>query len=125
MKKHILLVVLASGLGANLFAEEKKSYPPISFVVPGTSNSPASRDEFIFLVIEGAFISHENKPIPPDGIVAYVDTAMQAQGASYIGVHIREGVRYGEVVRALDTLRHTSAKSIGVNMVELPVGREL
>ena len=125
MKKHILLAILALGSLADVFAKTGKEYPPISFVVPGTSSSSVNRDEFVFLVVEGEFISHENKPIPHDGVAEYVDTALKAQGASFIGVHIREGAKYGQVVRALDALRQTSAKSIGVNMAELPVGREL
>jgi hypothetical protein len=71
------------------------------------------------LVIEDVLISHEKRS------VEYIDTALKAQGASYLGVHIREGVKYGDVVRALETLRLTSAKSILVSLAELPIGRDL
>jgi biopolymer transport protein ExbD len=125
MKRFILLPLLALAVCADALADTKRDHPPIALVVPGNSNSSTSRDQFVFLVIEGVFISHEKRPVPSEGIVEYIDTALKAQGASYLGVHIREGVKYGDVVRALDTLRHTSAKSISVSLAELPIGRDL
>jgi len=32
--------------------------------------------------------------------------------------------KYGDLVRAIDVLRQTDAKNIGVSMKELPAGRE-
>ncbi|MBK8857238.1 MAG: hypothetical protein IPN11_05970 [Opitutaceae bacterium] len=109
-----MLVVLAVGLCSDVFAGEGKAYPQISFVLPGKGDSTVSRDQFVILVVEGAFISHEKSPIPSGGVVAYVDNALKAQDATYIGLHIREGVKYGDVVRALDAcgrrpLEHRSA----------------
>lgn len=123
MKKPVLLTLLAIGLCAELPAAEKNNYPQISFVLPGSSGSTVSRDEFITLVVEPGFISHDDKPIASDAAVTYVDNALKAQNASYIGVYIREGIKYGEVVKALDVLRKTAAKSIGVSMIELAAGR--
>lgn len=124
MKYPKLLAVLFLALLADLVAADRNDYPQISFVVPGNSSSSVSRDQYLILVVEPGFISHAGEPISSEDLVAYVDTALKAQNASYIGVHIREGVRYGEVVKALDALRKTTTKSIGVSMAELPVGRE-
>ncbi len=123
MKKSILIAMIAIGLCADLLAADTKDYPQISFVLPGSSGVTVSRDQFVSLVVEAGFISHDEKPIPADAVVAYVDNALKAQNASYIGVHIREGIKFGEVVKALDVLRRTSAKSIGVSMIELRSGR--
>ncbi len=123
MKKSVLIALIAVGLSADLLAAEKKDYPQISFVLPGSSSGGVSRDQFVTLVVEAGFISHDEKPIPGDAVVEYVESALKAQNASYIGVHIREGIKYGEVVKALDVLRRTSAKSIGVSMIELRSGR--
>lgn len=124
MNKIILSGILAFGLCAGAFAADKKDYPPISLVGPGSKGSGIPRDQFVVLVVESGFISHEKNPIPGDSVVTYVDNALKAQNASYIAVHIREGIKYGDVVRALDTLRQTAAASIGVSMIELPVGRD-
>ena len=123
MKKSLLIAMIAIGLCADLLADGAKAYPQISFVLPGSSSGSVSRDQFVTLVVEAGFISHEDKPIPADAVVTYVDNALKAQNASYIGVHIREGIKYGEVVKALDVLRRTAAKSIGVSMIELRSGR--
>lgn len=123
MKKTLLIAFITFGLCADLLAAEKKDHPQISLVLPSGSEGSISRDQFVTLVVEAGFISHEDKPIPADAVVAYVDNALKAQNASYIGVHIREGIKYGDVVKALDVLRHTTAKSIGVSMIELPSGR--
>ena len=124
MKSHILIAVLAIGLHADLPADEKREYPPISFVGPGASNNPVSRDQFVILVVEGPFISSRGSPIPSGEVVDYVNTLLKGKGVSYLGVYLREGIRYGDVVRAIDILRNTNAKSIGVSMVEIPVGHE-
>lgn len=124
MKRTLLLAMIAIGLGAELLAVEKKDLPQISFVLPSNSGSAVSRDQFVTVVVEQGFISHEEKPIAPEAVVAYVDNALKTQNASYIGVYIREGIKYGDVVRALDVLRQTTAKSIGVSMIELAAGRK-
>ena len=123
MKKSLLFVIIAIGLCTELLASEKKDYPQISFVLPGNSGSSVPRDQFVTLVVEPGFISHDEKPIAGDAVVAYVDNALKAQNASYLGIYIREGIKYGDVVKALDVLRKTTAKSIGVSMIELSAGR--
>ena len=123
MKKLIQLSLITLGVCVTSLADEKKEFPQISFVLPSTGGSTISKDQFITLVVEPSFISHDEKPIPADAVVVYVDNALKAQNASYIGVYIREGITYGEVVKALDVLRHTTAKSIGVSMVELSAGK--
>jgi biopolymer transport protein ExbD len=119
-----LIILFAIGLCADVLAEEKKEYPHISFVGPGGGKDPVSRDQFVILVIEGPFISYDTNPIPSAGVVEYVNNLLKVKNVSYIGVHTREGIKYGDVVRAIDTLRKTNAKEVGVSMIELPVGRE-
>lgn len=125
MKKLCIVGVIAAGLWADALAGERRDYAPISFVVPSSGGSSVSKEQFVTLVVEGAFFSHDKQPVPSERLVPYVDSLLQAQGASYVAVHVREGVKYGDVVRALDSLRTTSAKSIAVTMVELPAGRDL
>lgn len=127
MKKYIIHVVLALGLGASLFAAERTSYPPITFMPPPhhKSERPMSDDQFVVLVVEGDTISCDRSPVPSGAVVDYVNNLLKTKGVYYLAVHIREGVKFGDVVKALDALRHTNAQSIGVSMVPLPLGREL
>lgn len=125
MLLRALLAVVVAGLSADVLAEEKSEYPRVSLVGPGSGKNPVSRDQFILLVVEGPFISYEANPIPSEGAVDYINNLLKAKGVSYIGVHSREGVKYGDVVRAIDVLRKTNAKDIGVSMIELPAGRQL
>jgi hypothetical protein len=124
MKKLLMLVFIAIGLCADTLAADRTDYPPISFLTPGGGKSNIARDQYVMLVVEAGFISHDNSPIPSDAVVAYVNNLLKAKNAAYLGVHIRTGIKYGEVVRALDALRMTAAKSIGVSMIELSVGRD-
>jgi hypothetical protein len=119
-----LLAVFAIGLGADVPAAEKRDYPQISLVGPGAGKNPVSRDQFVILVIEGPYISSDAKPIESAGVVDYVNTLLKIKNVSYLGVYMREGAKYGDLVRALDLLRKTNAKNIGVSMVEIPAGRE-
>lgn len=126
MKKHIILAVLALGLGGSVYAAET-NYPPITFMPPphNASERTMSDDQFVVLVVEGDTISYEKSTVPSGAVVDYVNDLLQRKGVSYLAVHIREGVKFGEVVKALDALRHTNAQSIGVSMVPLAVGREI
>ncbi len=127
MKKttfRALIAIFAIGLCAELLAEERPAYPNISFVGPGSGQKAVSRDQFVLLVVEGPFISYESQPIPSGGVVDYVNNLLKIKNVSYIGVHSREGVKFGDIIRALDILRKTNAKDIGVSMIELPAGRE-
>jgi hypothetical protein len=119
-----LLAVLALGVCAEVLAQEKRDYPQISLVGPGGGKTPVSRDQFLILVIEGPYISYETKPIGAAGVVDFVNTLLKTKNVSYIGVYTREGVKYGDLIRALDALRKTNATNIGVSMLELPAGRE-
>jgi biopolymer transport protein ExbD len=125
MKRSLLpLLLVALGFSAEAFAASKVSYAPISFVVPGTSSVPVDTSQFLILVVERGFLSHNGSPIPDGGVVSYVNRALKEQGATSVGVHIRQDIRFGEVVQALDELRKTDAKSIGVSMAELAPGKE-
>ena len=125
MKRLILMTVLAVGLCADGLAAAKTEYAQISLCAPGSSKNPVPKNEVLVLVIEGPMLSYDAKPIPAAGVVETVNDLLKINPASYIGVYTREGIKYGDVVRALDVLRQTTAKNIGVSMSELPAGREL
>ncbi len=122
MKKTMLSAIVALGLVAPVLASG--NHPPISFVIPGGGSTAVDKSQFLVLVVDAGFVTHDGNPIPGGGLVAYVNNVLKAQGASYLGIHIRQGIKYGDVVRALDELRKTEAKSIGVSMAELAPGRE-
>lgn len=124
MTYRTLIAIFAIGLCAEVLAEEKPAYPNISFVGPGSGKKTVSRDQFVLLVVEGPFISYESQPIPSAGLVDYVNNLLKIKNVSYLGVHAREGVKYGDIIRAIDLLRKTEAKDIGVSLIELPAGRE-
>jgi biopolymer transport protein ExbD len=124
MKTHMLSIVLALGICGQVFAASNVDYPPITFVVPGGGGSPVDKTKFLILVVEPGFISHDSTPIPEGGVITYVNNALKVQGASFLGIHIRQGIKFGDVVKVLDELRKTQAKSIGVSMVELAPGKE-
>jgi biopolymer transport protein ExbD len=120
----MLMAVFAIGLCSGLLAEERREYPQVSLCGPGGSKTPISRDDYIVLVVEGPTLSYEANPIPGADVVEFVNHLLQVKKVSYIGVYPREGTKYGDVVHAVDLLRGTSAKNIGVSMKELPLGRE-
>lgn len=124
MKSRLLIALFAIGLCADALAEGRKDHPQIAMVAPSSGNAPVDRDRLVLLVVEGPFISHEQTPIQADRVVSYVNELLRIKGVSYVGVYSREGVKYGDVVRALDTLSLTNAKNIGVSMLELPIGKE-
>ena len=123
MKKLTLLMIIAVGFAAGSLVAEPTDYARISFIGPGTGKSEIPKNELIVLVLEGAFFTHDQTPIPTDGLVDYINQTLNAQGASYLAVHVRDGVKYGDVVSSLDQLRKTAAKNIGVSMIALPAGR--
>ena len=81
------------------------------------------RDEVILLVVEGSSLSYDANPIPGADAVNYINKLLEVKKVSYIGVYVREGTKYGDVVKAIDILRGTNAKSISVNTTELSTGR--
>jgi len=124
MTHRMLLAVFAIGLCADVLAEEKQEYPRISLSGPGGGPSPIGREELIMLVVDGPTLSYDKNPIASTEAVEYVNKLLEVKNVSYIGVYTREGTKYGDVVRALDVLRGTKAKNIGLSMKELPLGRE-
>ena len=124
MKKSKLSLILAFVISTPAFAAANADYPPISFVAPSSGRSPVDKTQFLMLVVEPGFISCDGVAIPQAGVIGYVNGALKAKGASFLGVHIRQGIKFGDVVKALDELRKTEAKSIGVSMVELAPGKE-
>jgi biopolymer transport protein ExbD len=124
MTCRILIAVVAIGLGADGLAAEKNDYARISFSGPSQGKNPMPRNEVLFLVVEGASLTHEASPIPDADVSSYVNKLLDAKKVSVIGVYAREGTKYGDVVKAIDALRRTSAKNISVSMVELAPGRQ-
>lgn len=121
----VLMVVLATGFCAGALAASKREYPQITANFPSSGKTTVSRDEFITLVIEGATITYESNAIPATGVVDYVNNLLKTKNISQIGVYSREGASYGDVVRAMDLLRETNARNIGLSMAPLAAGREL
>lgn len=121
---RIIAAVFAIGLCSPLLAEEQPAYPRVSLCGQGGSKNPTNRDEYIILVIEGPNLSYETSRIPGTDVVEYVNKLLEVKKVSYIGVYTREGTKYGDVIRAIDILRETQAKNIGISMTEIPVGRE-
>lgn len=117
------MALLMVGLCADVLAADKEEFPRVTFVGVGNGKGPVDRDQFLLLVVEGPYLSYEANPIPGDGVVEYVNNLLKSRKVSYIGMHIREGTKYGDVVKAIDLLRKTDAKNIGVSMIELAVGR--
>lgn len=123
MNYRVLLALFGAVIWANL-ANGETAYPQISFVGPGAGKTPVARDQFVVLVVEGPNLSYEKNPVPDKDEVGYVNALLKARGVSYLAVYTREGVKYGDVIKAIDVLRKTDAKNIGVSMIEVPVGRE-
>lgn len=121
--QRILSAVFAIGLCSSLLGQNQKEYAQVSFCVPGSSEHPMSRDQFVTLVIDGPVLMYESTPIPNDEVVAYVNKLLQMKGVAYIGLYIRDGTTYGDVIRAVDTLRKTNTKSIGVSVTPTPMSR--
>jgi biopolymer transport protein ExbD len=121
---RILMTLFAIGLCADVLAAEKQEYPQVSLCGSGGAKSPTSPDQFITLVVDGPVISYDGSPIPINGVVDYVNVLLKTKDVSYIGVYTRVGTKYGDVIRAIDLLRGTKAKNIGLSMTEIPVGRE-
>lgn len=121
---RMLVAVFALGLCARVLAEEKRDYPQVSLCGPGGSKTPPNPDDFLILVIEGPNLSYDKTPIAGTEVVEYVNKLLEIKHVSYIGVYTREGTKYGDVVRAIDVLRGTNAKNIGLSMKELPLGRD-
>ena len=121
---RMLIATFALGFCAQVFAGDKLDYAQISFCMPGVSKAQPPPLEYVMLVVEGASFSCDRTPVPSTEVVEYVNKTLEVKNASYIGVYVREGTKYGDVVRALDILRECKAKNIGVSMKELPIGRE-
>ncbi len=125
MTCRLLLTVFAAGLCADVLAAEKHEFARVSLCSPGQSTNPPGPEKYVILVVEGPTLSYDAKPIQASEVVDYVNQLLATKDVAYIGVYAREGSTYGDVVRAIDTLRETNATNIGVSMKELAVGREL
>jgi len=121
---RLLMAVFALGLGAELLAEGKQEYAQVSLCAPSSSKTPPPPNQFVILVIDGPNLTYDANPIPSTDVVDYVNKLLETKDASSIGVYAREGTTYGDVVRAIDLLRETRTKNIGISTRALPYGRE-
>lgn len=122
MKTRLVMVLLALGLSASAYASGNTDLGRISFVKPGAGVRTSEPSPHVKLVVEGAFVSHDKTPLPAEVLIEHVDKLLKANNATSLAIYVREGTKYGDVVRALDTLRKTAAKDIGVSTVEIPAG---
>ena len=124
MTFRTLVAVFAIGLCTDLLAEEKQEFPQVSFSWPGANKNPTPINQYIILVIEGPTLSYEANPIASGSVVEYVNKLLEVKKVSYIAVYTREGTKYGDVVNAIDVLRGTKAKNIGLSTKEIPPGHQ-
>ncbi len=119
-----MMFLLALGLGTA--AHAATDHARIAFVKPGVAKGVVmDSSQYVKLVIEGPFVSHDKIPVSDEGLIDYVDKILKSSGATYLAIYVREGIKFGDVVRTLDSLRKTSAKDIAVNTVEIALGRDL
>lgn len=119
----LLAAFLAFGLLSSLRAETHE-YPQVSLSWPGVKAPTIPRSEVLIIVVEGSVLIHEGKPLPSTNAVEFVNSLLKARNISHIGVYTRAGTKFGDVMRALDTLRATSTQAIGVSVTELAPGQE-
>ena len=62
-----------------------------------------------------ALLSGEDSPM--NGLLA-------EKKATYVGIYVRVGSKYGDVMRAVDLLRKSTARNIGVSSIEISGNRE-
>ena len=120
----LLAFVCAAGLSADVTAGEPRDYARLAFIASGASRKPLSPDEYVTVVVEGPYLSYEQSAIPASGEVEFVDRLLKTKGVSYVAVYARQGIKYGDLVRAMDVLRSTAAKHVGISLTELKPGRE-
>lgn len=119
----LLAALVALGFFSSLLAETH-DYPQVSLSWPSSNPPTLPRSEVLIIVVEGGLLFHEGKPLPATNTAGYVDSLLKGRHISHIGVYTRAGTKFGDVVRALDTLRATSAQAIGVSVTELAPGQE-
>jgi biopolymer transport protein ExbD len=123
--KLILVAVLAFGSVSGLLAQEQPRYAPLTLAVASSGKPTASPDQVVTLVVDRGLITYESTPISYENVITYVDTLLVNNKAANVLVYVRAGTKYGEAMKALDLLRQTNAKAIGINPVELSFGREI
>jgi biopolymer transport protein ExbD len=125
MKTRIVTILAVLALGISAHAANT-DYSRISFVKPGVNKAgPMDPSRYIKLVVEGASVFHDKVALPAEGLRDHINKLLETTGADYLAIYVREGVKYGDVVRAVDILRMTNAKNIAVNTDELPLGRDV
>jgi biopolymer transport protein ExbD len=123
--KLILVAVLAFGSVSGLLAQTSPHYAPVTLAVPSSGRPTTTPDQVVTLVIDHALVTYESNPVPYENVITFVDTLLANNKAANLLVYVRAGTKYGEAMTALDLLRQTRAKAIGISPTELPVGREI
>jgi biopolymer transport protein ExbD len=123
--KLILVAGFAFGSVSGLLAQAQPRYAPITLAIASAGKSTTTPDQVVTLVIDRSVLTYESAPITYENVVTFVDTLLATNKAGNLCVYVREGTKFGEVMTALDLLRQTSAKAIGISPTELRVGREI
>ena len=125
-KITFVALTIAVAVSSNLEArsEDKPEAPRVQLCSIGSNYVPARKEDFVLLVLEAGTLFWDKKPIPAEDVVSYVNGLLKQNKVSNIGVYVREGAKYGDVVRAVDLLKRTDAREIGVSSSEIPYGKE-
>jgi biopolymer transport protein ExbD len=116
--------VLSVALYSSVLAEGERESPRVSLCNAAGFCVPPLKDNFVLLVLEDGVLHYEKKPIPNAEVTSYVNGLLKYKKALYVGVYVREGTKFGDVVRAVDLLKGTDAQHIGVSINEIPNNRE-
>ena len=122
--KRILIGVFIAAACAAAPAQAADDYAKVSVTYPGKSGHTLGKSEFVSLVVDGPTICYEGSAIPTDEVVSLVNGLLRDKKATLIGVFVRAGSKYGDVMRAVDLLRKTNACNIGVSSMEISGNRE-
>ncbi len=117
--RHVLALLLVC-VAPIMFAQGEPAAAEVTFCTPGNSKNPLPRDQFVALTLDGPVLMYESDAVPNSDVVAFVNGLLETKHVTYVGLYIREGTSYGDVVHAVDLLRKTNAKSIGVSVSNVP-----
>ena len=123
--KRIALGVFIAVTGIAARAQGSGEFASVSVTYPGKpTGHTLTKDEFVSLVVDGPTICHEGSAIPMEQVVSLVNGLLAEKKATYVGIYVRVGSKYGDVMRAVDLLRKTNARNIGVSSLEISGNRE-
>lgn len=128
MKKITLSFVLAGfaiAVCSQLGAEQALDYAQVNFCVPSKTTKTIHKEDLVTLVIDGPVLVYDSSPIPENQVIPFVNELLANKHALYIGVYIREGTKFGDVMRAVDLLRKTNTKNIGISVAQISAGSKV